>query len=79
MKKPSPPPPPPTNLENNDYYRKQREIEQKKIEKRNERRLQKMERLVDAGEPVGHYGTSKGRSGGMAENNLGSKCRVVVI
>lgn len=71
MKKPSPPPAPPINLEKNDYFRRQREVEQKKIEARNERRLQKMERLVDAGEPLGHYGANKGRSGSMAENTLG--------
>lgn len=59
QKKPSPPP---TNLETNDYYRKQREVEQKKIDARNERRLQKLERLVDSGEPLGHYGNNKTRN-----------------
>ncbi|XP_018576774.1 TRAF-type zinc finger domain-containing protein 1 isoform X2 [Anoplophora glabripennis] len=43
------PPPPPTNLERSNYFQERKAVEDRKIEARKERYVQKYDRLVDTG------------------------------
>lgn len=47
------PQPPPTKIEESQYFRERKAVEDKKILHRQEKRLERLEKLVDVGQPLG--------------------------
>ncbi|KAF2882832.1 hypothetical protein ILUMI_23344 [Ignelater luminosus] len=73
-KKPEPqlPPQPPSKIEQSKYFVEQKAIQDKKILQRQEKRLAKLEKLVDSGETLGHVNSNVKKSSPTTESHANS-------